>query len=436
MTSPASGTIAEQGNDPARRADSVRAAVPAQSIGCAAAPQAGNLAPGALVASPGQLIALQRCAGNRAVRSWLGQTQSRSSAVRAVAPSTASPIAVQRDDPPASPAAPDQQTPAERVDAVTFPGFTRWAESATADADAAIADGGDVADALASPYSSRLNMLIGDVTGDANTLDWGLVALREGRPAPSLTADSVGFAHRFEDHLETLDDVTRAWRDVTSSAVMTLIGMIAEAQVARARALRQELADLLTELQNLERIAGGSDLRQAFAQLGINTAITGALLAISIANPIVGLTVAIGSAAVQCGLDELLGPSGNDAKDAVAVGIGIGGSAAEAAAAIPRLAKASKGLTAAGKKLGYVGAAAGTALDVLETQEAVAAYEAARSRIRTVSTRLERVARELEPLRPILAYPALAARLITRIQAQAATLRDNAQVVLGGRGQL
>jgi hypothetical protein len=186
----------------------------------------------------------------------------------------------------------------------------------------------------------------------------------------------------------------------------------------------------------LERIASGSDLRQAFVQLGINTAITGAVLVISIANPLVGLAIAVGSAAAQCTLDEILGPSGNDAKDAVAVGLGLVGSGTEAAAAIPRLAHASKTLTTAGKKLGYVGAAAGTALDVLETREAVAAYEAARTRLRTASTRLDGVARELESLRPILAYPDLAARQIERIHEHATTLRDNAQVVLTGRGQL
>jgi hypothetical protein len=391
-------------------------------------------------------MALQRCAGNQAVSSWLGQKQARSTAARTVAPGTAAsataasgtapPLAIQRDSAPAAPLTVDQQTPEQRIDAVTFLGFSRWAESATADADAAITDSENVAAALASPYGSRLGMLIGEVIGDANTLTWGLVALREDRPAPGLTTDAVGFAHRFEGHLETLNEVTQAWRQVTASAVMTLIGMIAEAQVERARRLRQELADLLTELQHLERIASGSDLRQAFVQLGINTAITGALLVVSIANPLVGLTIAIGSAAVQCTLDELLGPSGNDAKDAVAVGLGLGGSAAEVAAAIPRLAQSSKSLRAAGKKLGYVGAAAGTALDVLETREAVTAYDAARTRLRTVSTRLERVARELESLRPILAYPELAARQIERIHEHATILRDNAQVVLTGRGQL
>ena len=319
---------------------------------------------------------------------------------------------------------------------MTFFGFSRWAESVTADADAAITDSETVAAALASPYASRLGMLIGEVIGDANGLGWGLMALREDRPAPSLTTDAVGFAHRFEGHLETLKEVTQAWRQVTASAVMTLIGMIAEAQVERARRLQRELADLLTELQTLERIASGSDLRQAFVQLGINTAITGAVLVISIANPLVGLAIAVGSAAAQCTLDEILGPSGNDAKDAVAVGLGLVGSATEASAAIPRLAHASKTLKAAGKKLGYVGAAAGTALDVLETREAVAAYEAARTRLRTASTRLDRVARELESLRPILAYPDLAARQIERIHEHATTLRDNAQVVLTGRGQL
>ncbi len=342
-------------------------------------------------------------------------------------------IAVQRDDPPA---ATDERTPTQRVDDATFRGFTTWAESATADADAALTDAISVADALGSPYQGRLNMLIGDVTGDANTLDWGLVALREGREATSLTADARGFVDRFEHRLEVLQDVTEAWQAVTSSAVMTLIGMIAEAQVARARALKQELDSLAAQLRDLQRIAEGGDLRGAFVQLGVNTAITGVLLAVSFANPLVGVAIAVGSAAVQCGLDELLGPGGNDAKDAVSVGMGIGGSAMEARAASRQLAGASSKLKVAGKRLGLAGAALGTALDVLETKEAIAAYEDAHARLGAISARLERVSRELDPLRPILQFPATAALFVQRIHAQAAVLRDNAQVVLQGRGQL
>lgn len=279
-------------------------------------------------------------------------------------------------------------------------------------------------------------MLIGDLTGTTNTLDWGLAALREGQPAPTLTADALGFAHHLEHQLEVLQDVTEAWQAVMGSAVMTLIGMIAEAQVERARALQRELADLLRELGDLQRIAEGSDLRQAFAQLGLNTAITVALLAVSFSNPIVGVAVAVGSAAVQCGLDELLGPSGNDAKDAVSVGIGITGSAAEATAAARQVTEASTKLKVAGRRMGYVGAAMGTGLDVLETREAIEAYESARTRIRAVTARLDRVSRDLAPLRPILAFPDLAARMIERIHSHAETLRTNAQVVLHGRGQL
>ncbi len=371
------------------------------------------------------VIALQRMAGNRAVGQLLAAPE-RQGPVGAD-------ISVQRDDPPA---ATDERTPTQRVDDATFRGFTVWAESATADADEALTASISVADALGSPYQGRLNMLIGDVTGDANTLDWGLVALREGREAPSLTADARGFVDRFEHRLEALQDVTEAWQAVTSSAVMTLIGMIAEAQVARARALKQELDSLVAQLRDLQRIAEGGDLRGAFVQLGVNTAITGVLLAISFANPLVGIAVAVGSAAVQCGLDELLGPSGNDAVDAVSVGLGIGGSAMEARAASKQLAGATSKLGVAGKRLGLAGAALGTALDVLETREAIAAYEDAQARIGAISTRLERVSRQLTPLRPILEFPATAAKLVQRIQSQAAVLRENAQIVLKGRGQL
>lgn len=383
------------------------------------------------LAGPPHVLALQRLAGNRAVDHLISQQ------------ADGHHVVVQRDDPPvptpsepATDTATDDRTPAQRVDEATFAGFTTWAESATADADSAINDAIAMADGLSSPYANRLNMLIGDLTGITNTLDWGLVALREGRPAPTLTADAVGFAHRMEDRIEVLHDVTEAWQAVMGSAVLTLIGMIAQAQVERARALQRELTDLLRELRDLERIAEGSDLRQAFAQLGVNTAITVAVLAISVANPIAGVAIAVGSAAVQCGLDELLGPSGNDAKDVVAVGLGLGGTATEAAAALPRLASSSTQLKLAGRRLGYVGAAMGTGLDVLETQEAIQAYESARSRIRAVSTRLDRVSSQLAPLRPLLEFPDLAARMIQRIHAQAEILRTNAQVVLRGHAQL
>ena len=66
----------------------------------------------------------------------------------------------------------------------------------------------------------------------------------------------------------------------------------------------------------------------------------------------------------------------------------------------------------------------------------MAAYESARARIGAVTARLNRVAGQLEPLRPLLAYPALAAQMVERIQTHAVTLRENAQVVLQGRGQL
>lgn len=376
---------------------------------------------------PQGVLALQRLAGNKAVDRLLPGTPNRR---------PASPVVtVQLDDPPA-PAPEGERTPVQLVDGATFAGFTTWAQAATADADSALPGAIGLAEALGSPYQHRLNMLIDEVIGAANTLDWGLSALREGRTAPALTADPLGFVDRFEHHLQVLHDVTDAWQAVTTSAVMTLIGMIAEAQVERAQALQRELDDLVGELRTLQRIADGDDLRGAVAQLGINAVISGVLLAVTFANPIVGVAVAVGSVAVQATLDELLGPSGNDAGDVAAAGVGIAGSAAEARAASRGLAEASSKLRVAARRLGALGAAMGTTLDVLETREAVTAHESARARIRVVTARLNRVARQLEPLRPLLAYPDLAAGRVARIQSHATTLRQNAQIVLQGRGQL
>lgn len=75
------------------------------------------------------------------------------------------------------------------------------------------------------------------------------------------------------------------------------------------------------------------------------------------------VAVAVGSVALRAGLDELLGPGGNDAGDVAGGTATVGGAAMDARGAAPNLPAATSRLRVAGRRLGVVGAALGTFLD-------------------------------------------------------------------------
>ena len=395
--------------------------------------------------APAGVLGLQRLAGNQAVCRLLAGAAAPGAGGSVASPRLAAdapaqlpaPVrggtTVQREDPPA--AEPEARTPEQMVDDATFAGFRSWARAALADADEVLEGANQQVEVLQSPYSERLGMLVEEVTGQANAIDWGIVALEGGRPAPAL-ADAHGVQLRFEEDLEALRQVSDAWAAVTASAVMSLIGMIAEAQVERARALVAELERLERELRDIERILAGGPMAGAFAQMGIGLAITGVLAAITFTNPIGIVAVAVGSVALQAGLDELLGPGGNDEGDVAGGTATIGGAAMDARGAARNLPAATSRLRVAGRRLGVVGAALGTFLDAREASEAVDQYEAAPARLRAVTARVNAVSRQLDPLLPLLQYPATRDRIVSALRAQAQTLRDNGQLVLAQHAQL
>jgi hypothetical protein len=359
--------------------------------------------------SPARVLSLQRTAGNAAVIQLL-----RGPAVH-----------VQRQDP-----ATEEETEQLTVDEQTFDGFETWAEASIADADDACVEGQETANRLSSPYQERLNMLIAGVVDVRNQVANGVDSLRAGGAAPDITADPQGMLLWLDEETFNLMDVTEAWDDVMGSGLLELMASIGEAQVARARRLRDELRACERELRDLERIASGSEMRGAFLQTGGNAAISIALAAITIANPIAGIVVAVGAAAVQLTIDHYLGPSSPGADTFGAATVSTAGSAMQ------QLGPAGSALRRAGGRLGTAGAIAGTTIDVLETREAIAQYEAAAGRLRAVGSRFDRLSRELQPLLPLLQYPRTANALIAGLRARAETLRENGQVVLSERGQL
>lgn len=324
----------------------------------------------------------------------------------------------------------DTASRTERVDAVTWNGFSTWLAAALNEADDTFVQAQTTSNMLTPPHQERLRRLLGEAEGLYLVLTNGEEALAQGDPAPRLTANAVPLAHAFEERLEALSDVTAAWDGVLASGIIELLASLSEAQLLWARRLLQELAECRRELERLQRIASGAEMAEAFAQTGINGAISAALLAITIVNPVVGIAVSIGAAGVQLGLDECLGPTQPDVLTYSASGTGLAG------AGLERLAQDGSKLKAAGRRLGVVGAVAGTTLDVLETREAIQQYEAARGQIVAVSNRIRNISRDLHRLRPLLQYPDLARAMIDGMRQHAQVLRHQHQVVLREHDQL
>jgi hypothetical protein len=323
-------------------------------------------------------------------------------------------MTVQRDDPPG---------PGRTIDEQTYVGFQVAAEASIDDADDDCVDAQKLSNRLGSPYRERLRILIDGVVAARNQVSDGMAALSRGAAAPAITGNPAGILPGLDDQAATLRDVCAAWEAVIDSGVTEFIASIGQAQVARARAIAAELDDCIAQLRDLQRIATGREVVQACTQTGLNAAITVALVALTALTPPVGLAVTIGGAAVQLALDTFLGPS--------RPGFLSGGGAA-ATAAGAKLAKGASKLRTAGSGLGAVGAAS----DLLETHQAIEEYEAAVARIGPLSQRIERLAHELDPLLPLLAFPQTAAAFIAALQSSAETLRENGQVVLTEAGQL
>lgn len=365
------------------------------------------------------VLAVQRSAGNRAVGHLLGRP--RSPALDPGVPP------VQRDGPTSTAT---EQTPEDPVDQATTPGFSEWAEEVAIDAQAAIAEADQLAADLQSPYGQRLEMLIHDLHRRLDVLHEGIDALYEGEDAPQLTADPMGFKERFEEQVIGLEEVVEAWGTITRSELMTLLAAMAELQVERARTLRWTLNDIKYELEQLDKLMKSGKLKQAYVQLGINVAITGALLAITVATPFGMVAATLASLAGGVILDEVLGPGGNDLNDAAAGTASVAGTGMEAAT------EASQKLSRYGRRLGVVGTVAGLGLDVKEIGEGHTEIARVQERMRELGQRLESVSGDLAMLRPFLDYPERVRRQAFLLRNEAETLRRQGQLVLRSSNQM
>ncbi|HEY8341015.1 MAG TPA: hypothetical protein VIK95_14190 [Egibacteraceae bacterium] len=357
----------------------------------------------------GVLAALQRSAGNRAVAALLGG-------------GTHLLLPLQRQQVDQQEA--DTRTPEQRVDAATWNGFSTWWASADADATEAAAEADEVGALLSSPYRERLGMLTGELVGSQNLIANGVTALRAGRDAPWLTADPIARAEELEQQIEAVRAVSDAWRAVLGSGLLELMAAFGEAQLRLAERLRDELAECRRELDDLTRVFNDPKVREAAIQFGVNAAISVAVIAISVANPVVGIAVSVGAAATQLTLDALLGPSEPGPETFTAAGASVAGSAAE------NLSARGTSLRTAGRRLGVAGAIAASALDANEV------YQAHRARLVRLGQRMDQIARQLERLRPLLLYPRQARALIAGLRAHATRLREEGQLVLSEAGQL
>ncbi len=375
---------------------------------CGSAPPAAPL-------SPARLLAVQRSAGNRAVGRLLGRA-------RSPGPDAGAPP-VQRNPLTATST---EQTPEELVDQATAPGFSEWAELVTEDADEVIARADEQAAGLQSPYRERLEMLIDDLYEILDDLHSGIDALQDGQDAPKLTADPARFQARFEDQMAGLQEVVEAWETVNQSQLTTLLAAIAELQVERAKNLRWKLNDIKYELERLDELMKSGKLGQAYVQLGINVAITGALLAIQFTTPVGMVAGTLASLAGGVILDEILGPGGNDLNDAAAGTASIAGTGMEA----------SKKLSKWGRRFGVIGTVAGLGLDVKEIGEGQADIAKVQERMRVLGQRLESVSADLVMLQPFLDHPGRVRRHVLLLQNEAETLRRHGQLVLKSHDQM
>lgn len=313
--------------------------------------------------------------------------------------------------------------PERRVDDATWEGFSRWWASADADATDTLERADEVAGLLDSPYAERFDGLLLELQGTQNRIANGVTALQWGVPAPWLTSDPIGLANRLEESIVAVGDVTGAWGAVLGSGILELMASFGEERLRYARWLRSELRACRRELEDLSAMFDDPAVREALAQFGINAAISAAVIAIGIVNPVVGLGVAIAGAATQLTLDSLLGPDEPGAESFTAAGASTAGSAAEA------LGSGRAALRFTGRGLGIVGALGGSTLDFVEV------YQANKARLVRVGTRMQELARKLEPLWPLLRYPLLARSLIDGLGEQAARLREEGQLALEARGQ-
>jgi hypothetical protein len=368
-------------------------------------------------------MAVQRSAGNRAARQLLG----REAAPRPEAtvqrnprdrPSPTSTSPAQRWD-----GAGDDRSPDQRVEDATWVGFNAWWADADADAFDALGDEASVAVVLRSPYDARLGMLAAGLERQQNLVANGVTALRNGVPAPFFTDDPLGHAHRLEDTIQALRDVCDGWRAIVASGIFELLARVGEAQLRYVQQLRDELRECQRELNELSRIFSDPATQQALAQFGINLAISAALVAITVVNPVVGIGLAVAGAATQLTLDGLLGPSGPGADSFTAAGAATAGSAAE------NLAGKRTAMRIAGRRLGIAGAVAGSVIDGNEV------YQTHKTRLARVGARMDQIDRQLYHLRHILLYPEQARAIIGALRAHGERLREHGQLVLETAGQ-
>lgn len=342
------------------------------------------------------------------------------------------------------------------VNAQTFEGFYAWSEASIADADDICLDATHVRNMLDQPYRGRLDALIDSVVQLRNAIDDDIYELvrksrkgvaphnarrhRQGtrpvhRSQRGMTPHSARLRlQELDDAIKALSDVVEAWRSIFRANLFELLAEIGQSRVNRARSLQREIRSLETQLQDLQRVAQGSELREAFVQFGVNTSITVSLAFLATASAPVTLAITIGATAVQLSLDQVLGP---DRIDHVDYGSSSAGVMSDSIQAIePGLKENASKLKQAGRALGAVGTIVGIADDANEIRHAAGNMSEAIRQLKNVASRLEAFSRELKSLLPILKLPELIEKILRGLQREAQILRDNGQVVLSERQQV
>jgi hypothetical protein len=369
--------------------------------------------------SAGRVQALQRAVGNRATTALLRGAEAGGGGGGADGQLS---FEVQRNG-----GSTETRSPEQRVEDATWRGFSVWWSSADAHATAAVEAATAQSVQLSPPYSDRLTALGDELLGVQNEIANGVTFLRLGLPAPWLTTHAIARADELERRIAAVDRVTEAWSAVVSSGLLELMARFGEAQLRLAEHLRDELQECRRELETLRTALGDPKFRGAAAQTGINAAISVALLAITVTNPLLGFAIAVAGVAAQLTADQLLGPTTPGADAFTVAGVSTVGAAAERAGAAEKLGRGSARLRVAGRRLGVAGAVAASGLDVKETLQA---YEEYQARVRELGQRIGRLSRRLEPLRPLLLYPQQARAMVAALRTQAARLRQGGQIVL------
>ena len=329
---------------------------------------------------------------------------------------------------------------AATLDEHTFAGFSSWFEAAVTDADDACVQAYRVSNWLPDPYQERLRDRIDGVVDWRNWLVDNTATLEAGGSVPVLTADPHAPLAYLEHLTEALDEIRLAWQAVGKSGFFQFVALITDRLVDFAQELQEELAECRAEVEQLTEILDSSEIRQAQAQLSINLgiAVGSALIALSFANPLVGVAVAVGATAASATVDSLLGPSGPDEWTVSSAGVTMTGAAAEVQANVSpdMLPSQRAALRQASRRLGAVGTAIGTASDIAEISEAKRRYEYAARRFAEVAERIDRIAGMLERLRPLLEFPEQARQRAELLRAHADVLFEEGQLVLREGGQL